>query len=283
MKKMRQSTIGTAQICAHRLTYDLDPRIPYSSGVVRAIGTAIHAGHEAYYQHRKETGEFFGNIRPWIERALDVFQGEIDRDGDRFNWQFQPKTARSDEIILKFEEAAMKMGSAISFYHQNEHYWDAGYEVLGIEEQFDLPWEGREDWVRHGTIDLILRETKTGDVILCDHKNSLAKPLADKYRAYKTPQAAYYLGVFHELGLAEPDANLRFVYDVIALDGPTFHRIEEPRSETQIAATKLQSEMLADLIDAGGPYLPNTESFLCSKAYCDHWDICPFGAALRAS
>ena len=100
---------------------------------------------------------------------------------------------------------------------------------------------------------------------------------------YKTPQAAYYLGVFHELGLAEPDANLRFVYDVIALDGPTFHRIEEPRSETQIAATKLQSEMLADLIDAGGPYLPNTESFLCSQAYCDHWDICPFGAALRAS
>ena len=250
---------------------------------MRAIGTAIHAGHEAYYQHRKETGEFFGNIRPWIERALDVFQGEIDRAGDRFNWQFQPKKARSDEIILNFEEAAMKIGSAISFYHQNEHYWDAGYEVLGIEEQFDLPWEGREDWVRHGTIDLILRETKTGDVILCDHKNSLAKPRADKYRAYKTPQAAYYLGVFHELGLAEPDANLRFVYDVIALDGPTFHRIEEPRSETQIAATKLQSEMLADLIDAGGPYLPNTESFLCSQAYCDHWDICPFGAALRAS
>ena len=90
MKKMRQSTINSALGCQHKLTYILDPTIPYYNSVVRGMGTAVHAGHEAYYNHRKQTGEIETDVRPWLEAALKSFQDEIERAGDRFDWRLEP-------------------------------------------------------------------------------------------------------------------------------------------------------------------------------------------------
>ena len=46
MANVRQSTVGSSDICAQRIVYDLDPNVPYGSGIARALGTAAHAGLE---------------------------------------------------------------------------------------------------------------------------------------------------------------------------------------------------------------------------------------------
>jgi len=285
--KMRQSLLGQAHSCHHRLQYILDPKIPYTTGVVRAMGTAIHAGHEMYYTHRQGGGDAISApnyVRQWQECAIAAFDHEVERGGDSFDWVYQPQTARKQLLVLTRDDAVQTICKAIAFYHDNEHYWPEEYEVLAVEWYFDMPFPHHDTWTLSGTLDLILRHSATGHLKLVDHKNCKDKPRADKYRAHKTPQAAFYLWAvdrwLEELNVRPPERPL-FVYDALAFDGSGFWRIEEARTLLQIEATMTEASMLATLIDNGGPYMPNTESFLCSESYCDFWHLCPFGATLQ--
>lgn len=291
IKKMRQSTINSAQICQRRIMYDNDPSIPYSSGIVRAMGTALHFAHEKYYRARKEGGPVVADVEPLVRATATALEAELDRSGENFNWIYQPKKARSDERILNKAEALEMMAGTIRHYHAAKCYWPAEFKVLAVEVRFDLEWPEQPTWVRHGTIDLIIQDP-TGFVWAVDHKHSLSKPKPDKYSAPMTPQASFYLRALDDMpGLIHPDTPRGFCYDVtlmnaaeVLADKPeaeVFFRRQEVRTEEQLAATMLHAEQVAQLIDAGGPYLPNPTSFLCSAAYCDHWNRCPFGAALR--
>ena len=318
LRKMRQSLLNTATICQQRIPYDLDPEIPYSSGIVRAIGTAIHAAHEDYYRGRMSPMSepaACDDVGALVKVAHRSLWDEIERADENFNWTFRPQSSRQDEVVLNMGQALDMISSAVRYYHAAGLYWPDEYRVLAIEHTFNLDWPAHPDWVLHGSPDLILEHVPTGDVLITDHKCVLKKPQVDKYAAHKTPQAAFYLHALAELGEVRSTLytdltgrNVRFVYDVLLMECATvmqdwvaekaakeaagkkvpaepvvFWRIEEPRSADQIAATMDQASRLADLIDAGGPYMPNPESFLCSAAYCDHWNRCPFGATLRAT
>lgn len=290
MRKMRQSTIGSALDCTKKMSFQLDPSIPYHNGVVRAMGTAVHKGHEDYYLHRRETGELETDIKPWVRAALKAFEEEIERAEDRFDWRVEPakphlKTPKP-EIRYDFKQASEKIAEGIVYYHQNKCYWPEGYDVIEAELQFNLPWPGRDEWLRHGTIDLVLRDTTNGQLILVDHKTSKGPKKESDYSAAKSPQAAYYLHaaqLMHRI-LDPGDLPLRFVYDVLALTHgktPTFMRFDQNRTPKQIEAVQQQAEDIISIIEAGGPFLPNTSSFLCSEMYCDFWDICPYGSTLK--
>ena len=285
--KMRQSLLNTAQTCQHRLAYYLDPNIPYTGGVVRAMGTAIHAAHEAYYTHRQQTGEIHTTPElglEWIEAATLAFDGEVEKVGESFDWVYQPETSREALRMMDRKGALAMIGQAIRTYHKEGHYWGEDYEVLAVEWYFDRPFTSHDDWSLSGTLDLILRESSTGKVLLVDHKNVKKKPQKGKYSAHKTPQASFYLHAVNEwmdeIGLRVPERPT-FWYDVLAFDGSGFWRSQEQRTIHQIEATMTEAGMLASLIDRGGPYMPNVQSFLCSKAYCDFWSLCPFGETLH--
>src|SRR5690606_39199314 len=51
---MRQSTLGTADTCLHRLQYLFDPNVPRKGSVIRTIGTGYHAGIAEYYFRRRQ-------------------------------------------------------------------------------------------------------------------------------------------------------------------------------------------------------------------------------------
>ena len=296
MKRMRQSSLNTGLDCALKLSYALDPTTPYHNGVVRAMGTAVHKGHEEYYLHRRETGELETDPRPWVEAALKAFQVEVDRAEDRFDWRLEPAKPHlqtpKPEIMLDFESAAKKIAEGLVFYHQNKCYWPERYEGIEAELFFELPWEGQDDWVRHGTIDLVLRDTLDNKVILVDHKTAKGPKKADAYSANKTPQASFYLRSFELLDWSTLDCrgedlgelHNEFVYDVLSLTHGkpvVFNRFWQPRSKQQIKVVEMQANALIELVDKGGPFLPNTSSFLCSEMYCDFWDICPYGSTLK--
>ncbi len=310
-RKMRQSTLNTATICQQRLTYDLDPEIPYSSGIVRAIGTAIHAAHEDYYRGRmvpmsEPAAADPSDVEGFLRVAIESLWNEVERADEHFSWTFRPQSSRQDEVVLNMGQAMDMIRSAVRYYHAAGLYWPDEYRVLGLEHTFNLDWEGHPDWVLHGSPDLILEHIPTGDVLIVDHKCVLGKPRPDKYLAHKTPQAAFYLHALAELGeiggVSVADRNVRFVYDVLLMECATvmedwaaavqaaeedgkrvpsqpdvFWRIEAPRSADQIAATMDQASRLATLIDAGGPYLPNPESPYCTPHYCDYWTRCSYG------
>jgi len=288
VRKMRQSTLGSALDCAKKMEFVLDPKIPYTTGVIRAMGTAVHKGHEEYYSHRRETGEIDTDPRRWVEAALDEFQTEIDRAGSRFDWRFDEakphlKTPKP-EILYDFEIAASKIAEAIVAYHQNKWYWPDGFEVIETELSFDLPWEGHDDWVRHGTIDLVLRDKKKV-VHIVDHKTAKGPKKFADYSPMKSPQASYYLKAFELLDLGLGKLHPEFIYDVLSLPPGkpvTFSRFWHPRSKQQISAVESQANDLIRLIEQGGPFLPNTSSFLCSEMYCDYWDRCPYGSTLKS-
>jgi|1_EtaG_2_1085319.scaffolds.fasta_scaffold01043_13 hypothetical protein len=291
VKLMRQSTINNAQICQRRIMYDLDPSIPYYSSIVRAMGTALHSAHEKYYRARMEGGPLVADVDLLVRATADSLEVELDRSGKNFNWMYQPATTKKDERVLTKAEALEMMAGTIRYYHAAKCYWPAGFEVLAVEVTFNFEWEGHPGWIRHGTSDLII-QGPNGFVWCVDHKHSLSKPQKDKYAAYKTPQASYYLHHLDEMpGLIHPDTPRGFCYDVTLLnaaevvaakpEAEVFFRRQEVRTAGQLAATMTQAGELADLIDAGGPFLPSPDSFLCSAAYCDYWDRCPFGAAFH--
>lgn len=289
VKLMRQSTINTAQICQRRIEYDLDPTIPYSSGIVRAMGTALHSAHEKYYRARMAGGPVEADIEVLIRAACDSLDHELSRAGENFNWIYQPATARKDLRVLNKTEAREMMAGTLRRYHGDGCYWPAEFKILAVEVAFNFEWPQRPSWIRHGTIDLVVQDP-TQYVWGVDHKHSLSKPQKDKYSAHKTPQASYYLQALSEMPALIPEdaSGLGFCYDVTLMDAgeakegaEVFWRRQEVRTADQIAATMSHAEQVADLIDAGGPFLPSPDSFLCSAAYCDHWNRCPFGAAFH--
>jgi ATP-dependent exoDNAse (exonuclease V) beta subunit len=273
MANVRQSTIGTIDVCAQRLVYDLDPTIAYTSGIVRALGTAVHAGLEMYYRARMD-----GEITTLADHqgaAVASLDDEIARAGDAFDWAFQPETARKELVVLDREQSITMIEAMLARYHTNDWFWPPEYEVLAVELKFLLSLPG-SDHMAQGFIDLAVRGPD-GWIRGVDHKTAKDNPRSDKFKAYKTPQAAYYTWALGEI-FEVP--NVAFVYDVSTWGGK-FFRIEENRSPAQVSATLAKANLVGDLLDAGGPFMPNPTSFLCSQAYCDHWNRCPFGKVLH--
>lgn len=288
LRVMRQSTIGTAQTCQYRLTYDLDPNRPYYAGISRAMGTAYHAGLDYLYNEVLLNGKL-GSEGTMLFFAEEALNREIAEAGERFDWVYQVETKRKAELILDRDTAWSWVQRLLVNYLKEGYVWpvvNGRYEVLATEYSFMLPFEGRDDWRRQGAIDLIIRDTESGWIHAVDHKTAKAKWPANKSKAHNSPQGAWYTQALWDLILGfgttwDVPKGITFTYDVHSFEG-TFQRIDASRTEEQRTATMEQARRLADLIDQGGPFIPSPDSFLCSKNYCDHWEVCPFGKTLHS-
>ncbi len=274
MANVRQSTVNTATDCGQKLAYSLDPDTPYGSGVNRGMGTALHAGHEVYYAGR-QAGRTDLSVADYVDAAVASFDDEVAKTGDRFDWVFQPQTTRKALRVLTRDECIAMVAEVITNYHEQEWFWPLDYEVVSVEQRFLLPLEGTGHSVT-GTPDLLLRAP---DEYLwgVDHKTAKDKPKKNKFSAAESVQAAIYSWAASQL---HGTTKVAFAFDVMPWSGG-FYRVEEHRTAAQINASLQQVVLVGDLIEAKGPFLPNPSSFLCSQAYCDHWDYCPFGKVLN--
>lgn len=258
IRVMRQSTLGTADVCLKRLEYYLDPSIPYVTGEARVVGTAYHAGLEHFYA-RSQTGT------P-TSAAREAFELEAEFVAD---WDGNP------------EAAWARVEGMLAAYFGGECYWPDEYEVVGTEVEFLLPAE-RPGWALKGAIDLVLLDP-AGWYVIVDHKTAGKPWRKGKESARSTNQPDWYLHLWpriaHALGLEQRPA--AFVFDVMTYDG-RFTRVPAPRTEATVAAIRAKANVVMALIECGGPYPPNTQSFLCDARWCDWWDRCPWGAAMDA-
>lgn len=284
-KVLRQSTLGTADTCLHRLKWYLDPTVPYYAGVSRMMGTGYHAGLEFWYQALKN-GEIV-KIEEVLYAARKAMVEELTKAGENFDWTYQVKTARQAERILTKDEAFTMVFDLLRTYIQEGYTWPAErYVILEIELEFLIPMPDHPDWRRKGAIDLVLWDRETKWIHIVDHKTAKKKWPKNKSQAHYTPQASFYVEAFHDLLTMGRYSDLEvagvtFTYDVFSFNDSHFARIDAFRTEGQRRATMQKAHMLIQLLDNGGPLIPSPDSFLCQEAYCDYWDDCDFGKVLH--
>lgn len=269
IKLLRQSTIGSADICLKRAGFDMRPGRPRKSGEARCVGTSYHAGLEALYrrfqEHDIDPGFYTDPTRGSILQAARV--------------AFDSEAALFDFWPSGIDVAWQRVTDLIDTYCNGGHFWSPeSYEVIGVEQEWFLPLH--DDWSIKGSIDLVLRDRSTDEVILVDHKTAGRAWAKDKHLPHKQVQAPVYCWAWWRLTGTIPAF---MAFDVITYKG-VFDRRECHVESRHMEAVLSKAIGLGYLYDnVPFPYLPgNTSHALCSALYCDHWSECVFGAALSA-
>lgn len=261
--RMRQSTLGDADICLRRLQFNLEaPRDVYHCNPARAIGTAYHAGLEYAYTVVGQ-GAKWPSLMSQCDVALVALEAEHEKAGDHFQW------SKDYPDIASMMAVVSEMLAAYEPYR-----WQ--WQVVDVELVFDLPWI--REHTRGGAMDLVLQDPN-GWIVGVDHKTAGRMWPEKKSTARVSNQGPWYVAALKELF---PDApGHRFVFDVMTYAKKFERRICDPRPEhlVNIEHKALQVVSIVDGMRANGLDLPaNPSSNLCSSEYCDWWNICPFGA-----
>jgi hypothetical protein len=270
--RIRQSYLGQADKCLRSLQYELEaPPDQYRSGIIRAIGTAYHAGLEYYYLVRQKGPEYQFDCWEAALEECEIFaeaalQGELERAGAAFIW---------DDKFLTVDAARDAVFAMLKAYQG--HAWPTDWTVLGVEHRFELEFDPH---VKTGTIDLVL-QAPDGGIVGVDHKT--CNRMWDQYKHLprKNNQGPFYTGALREL---YPDAPYhRFAFDVMTYAGKFERRISDA-SDAHVQAVLNKAVQLATLVEGmrgAGMDLPaNPASNLCSPKYCDWFDVCPHGSSL---
>ena len=278
--KVRQSTLGDADTCLRRMQYSIEGNV-YHGGAARAVGTAYHYGLEWAYNREIENG-VWPDVRMAIVEAQECFvrtenldpshESELSKQRGQFTWT---KQIPDRETAFQLIDTMLR-----SYWATEGAHWEPPWQVLGTEVGFSLPLWGGDKHTRNGSIDLVGVDPD-GYVFGDDHKTAGRAWPYNKHHARKQNQAPWYLEALREL---YPDAfGYRFFFSIMTYKGD-FERREVVVTDEHIRAVEekaLQVVTLYDGMRGAGLDLPaNPGSNLCSPLYCDHWDVCPYGAAL---
>jgi hypothetical protein len=263
------SALDSVDICLRRAAYNRRKSNPRRSGEARAAGTAYHAGLEYIYNRFKDAvvdpGFYTPPMRASVQQAaFEALDEEAATEG--FEWSTSPAETR--------ERVAFMLDS----YANGGHVWSPDdYEVLGVEYGWDLPLPGVEGWRVKGFMDLVVREHRTGDIIIIDQKTSGKKWPQTKHLPHRQNQAPLYVWAWWQITGERP---AYFAFDVMTYKGD-FERRRCDVEDRHIKVT-LEKAIGVSLLFQSTPidWMPgNPTSNLCSDRFCDFYGECPFGAA----
>ena len=260
LKVMRQSTMGSFDICMRRAGYDIQPGRPRTSGEARCVGTSYHGGLEQYYTARRD-----GTITtPALvhEQAYACFQAEA---------------GLFDEWDTSKGEAWGRVVEMLDRYFQNGWHWGVDHEVVGVEWEWYLPLS--PGWAVKGSIDLLLMGPE--GYVGVDHKTAGRMWPAGKELPRKQNQSPMYTWAIWQLLDELPYG---FAFDVHTYAGKFDRRWTRPTpSHMQRVIEKAQAMALIFDTIPSDQLPPNPTSNLCSAKYCDHFSVCPMGQAGEAA
>lgn len=272
-KILRQSMLGQADVCLRRLDFDRRHGGGYSEA--RIFGTAYHAGLAAHYRHaaaiaQGENVDPFHSVHGEVRLALESELAAAKAAGCDIKWDRWGS-----------EASALENAQKLADLYVREHAINLElFRVIGVE----VPWWWPlgNGWIAHGTIDLIVEDKLDGTHWLHDHKTAGRPWKKGKEHARATPQPSWYLAFWPALYSAVMQTTppvCRFAFDIMTVDGKFERRIADVKMGHIQATFEFASE-LTQLIDNGGPFLPNRSHFLCDERWCDHWNRCGFGGLL---
>lgn len=277
--KVRQSTLTDADKCLRAMQYTIESQV-YHGGVARAIGTAYHRALEWAYDREIAEG-VWPQVDLALIEALECYDRtealEPSHESERTK---QPGVFKYNDDIPDRAAAHARVELMVrAFWEHPEAHWQAPWQPIAVEQGFALPlWNGH---TANGSIDLVGFDPD-GFVFGEDHKTAGKNRWPqNKHHARKQNQAPFYVWALMQL---YPDApGYRFFFDIMTHKG-VFERRETvvlPEHIEAVQAKALQVVTLYEGMRGAGLDLPaNPASNLCSPLYCDHWDVCPYGAAL---
>lgn len=266
IKLLRQSNVGSADICLKRAGFDMRPNNPRHSGEARCVGTSYHGGLEVLYRARLNDAFWETMKFPEVEAgAREAFEAEAALFDD---WVTSKEASWQRVVTLLRTYLGLDGGSSYA--------WGADCEILGVEQEWFLPLSG--DWYLKGTIDLVLRD-HDGRLRLADHKTAGRKWDQKKHLPGKQTQAVLYAWAWWRLTGEMPAA---FHFDVMTYKGEFDRRecVVEPRHVQAVLEKTIGVARIMDAVPL--EWLPgNPSSNLCSAIYCDYWAECPMGFATQ--
>jgi len=273
---VRQSSISGVGTCSRQLMFD---RIHgWQPGVFKTFGTAYHAGLEAYHRG--------GEAAPAVDYAFSD-AGQKDAGDEPL-----PESAWSDSDWGSLQGAIDVCQGMVRVY-LSDYEWEVRYpelvgRTIGVEVDIhaDLP---RPGFVLKGTVDraIDVQGTELGeelqlDHLLVDYKTARRAWPKGKEHPRKNVQGSWYVHWWRYLWSMQNGGEILrtgFAFDIMTHKGKHEVRYVKP-TDAQVAAVLSKAASYVSLIENDGPWLPNTDSFLCSAKWCDHWNRCEYGAAI---
>lgn len=284
MRSLSQSVLSSAGDCLRKAQYTIDPPqgAKRKAGSSRAVGTGYHAGLELRYTARRD-GTALPTLDDMIGYGIEIFNTSMVMDlydntpVDEFIWADNvPDADHAHDFITRM----------LSTYMEGGHEWPADWHVLAVEVHGNYP-----DPLVVGTNvkfggDLVLVDPN-GWLVIDDHKTAGKAWPQGKESARKNVQSPFYGRIAKTVYPGYP--GYRFVFSVMtyptAKNPPKFERrISDPTPE-QETAVMVRADQFVQLYtvmhEQMGLDLPaNPGSTLCNPKWCDHWDVCPHGAAI---
>ena len=164
----------------------------------------------------EETSNAFAERGSLIHDLLDMWAKKILTKEEMLQ-EYERRYA--DEVVTGWPRIPASKGYAKKAYETGIQFLKnfdefEGYEVLSAEEKFqlDLPLSNGETRPFVGVIDMILRENKSGDLIICDHKSKSLKAFKQKENEMYRQQLLYATYVKKKYGKC-PDALMFFLFN----------------------------------------------------------------------
>jgi len=274
-RRARQSSIGDWGICEERLGFKWRNPEEYRTSSSPVLGTGYHAGLALSYQTFKDEGR-------WATRAAmhDAVRDAINNEvAEATHFQWNGMTQREiDELAC----------ACVDAYFDGEHFWNPDvFEIIGVEVEGLLPrthLEGLpETWTITIQLDLVLGEPVSGRHLLVDHKTSRRKWADTKRLPHKTLQPSWYLPWWVMLWTIHCGEiiDAAFYFDVMQHQGFKFNRYPAPVTPHSVQVARDVAVQYANALESGRPLTVSPEHTLCDARWCDYFNECRGGAALR--
>lgn len=255
MSLVPNSEADTFLTCERRHYYAFGEKLqPRSYGAGLSRGIAGHSALEAFYASQK-AGDAVSVSK---NKMLAVIEGEILASVMKGN-------SDNTAVLTGLQKLLMEYVDTEEYYNQSQ------YEILSVEETFrfeDFPFKP----------DMIVRDRKTREVTLVDHKflyNFYNGALAGMF-----PQLPKYMGALRELGFKVHKAefnmlrhrnNAQVKFRKLPLDVPD-KRIKQYQHEHTIASARIDTYKSLDIADWQDSLLRTANSFTCT--HCPFATLC---------
>ena len=255
MSLVPNSEADTFLTCERRHYYAFGEKLqPKSYGAGLSRGIAGHSALETFYASQK-AGDAVSVSK---NKMLTFMQSEILAN-------IQSGNSDNTAVLTALQKLL------IEYVDEGEYYDQKKYEILAVEETFlfeEFPFKP----------DMIVRDRKTREVTLVDHKflyNFYNGSLASMF-----PQLPKYVGALRALGFKVHKAefnmlrhrnNAQVKFRRLGIDVPV-KRIQQYQHEHAIASSRIDTYKSLDLSDWQDSVLRTSNSFTCT--HCPFSTLC---------
>lgn len=240
---LRPTGINTFLECSAKYLFQEIERIETPNKSYLAFGSSIHKTLEANFAQK-------------IETKTDL---PIDEAKEIFSDVFEDEFRKVDRMDLEEEKPGTMKDQGVKLIQKYQEEIAPRITPVAVEQRIKVTFKGY-DYGLAGTIDLY-----DADSVIIDHKTTSKKINGTIPEGYKRQLSAYTI-------LEEATGR--------KVNGARIDYFKRDSSEIRHIAVPIDKEhflsMFQSIGDAikKGVFIPNRNSFLCSKRYCKFWNIC---------